>query len=141
MRLRVVLDANVLVSAAIQRGPSHRIVGAWNERREFDLVICPTLIGEVEDVLTMRPRLRRWIDIDLAREYVDVLRTFDGVVDDPSHSPVTTRDADDDYLVALAREHAADVIVSGDKDLLEWREQRPPVQTPEAFERRLIALR
>ena len=141
MRLRVVLDANVLVSAAIQRGPSHRIVAAWSERREFDLVICPTLVGEVEDVLTLRPRLRRWIDIDLAREYVDVLRTFDGIVPDPTHSPATTRDAEDDYLVALAREHAADVIVSGDKDLLEWIEQRPPVLTPEAFERRLIDLR
>ena len=141
MRLRVVLDANVLVSAAIQRGPSHRIVAAWSERREFDLVICPTLVGEVEDVLTLRPRLRRWIDIDLAREYVDVLRTFDGIVPDPTHSQATTRDAEDDYLVALAREHAADVIVSGDKDLLEWIEQRPPVLTPEAFERRLIDLR
>ena len=137
----MVLDANVFVSAAIQRGPSHRIVKAWSERREFDLVICRTLVDEVEDVLTMRPRLRRWIDIDLAREYVDVLRTFDGIVPDPTHPPAITRDADDDYLVALAREHAADVIVSGDKDLLEWREQRPPVQTPEAFERRLIALR
>ncbi len=56
---------------------------AWSERREFDLVICPTLVGEVEDVLTLRPRLRRWIDIDLAREYVDVLRTFDGLVRTP----------------------------------------------------------
>ncbi len=81
--LRVVLDANVLVSAAIQRGPSHRIVMAWSERREFNLVICPTLVDEVEDVLTMRPRLRRWIDIDIAREYVDVLATFDGIVPTP----------------------------------------------------------
>ena len=56
---------------------------AWSERREFDLVICRTLVDEVEDVLTMRPRLRRWIDIDLARAYVDVLRTFDGIVPDP----------------------------------------------------------
>ena len=141
MSLRVVLDANVLVSAVIQRGPSHRILAAWSERREFDLVICPTLVSEVEDVLTMRPRLRRWIDLDHAREYVDVLRTFDGLVPDPTNPAATTRDADDDYLVALAREHAADVIVSGDKDLLEWREQRPPVLTPDAFEKRLIALR
>ena len=129
------------MSAAIQRGPSHHIVTAWSDRQEFDLVICPTLVDEVEDVLTMRPRLRRWIDIDLAREYVDVLRTFDGIVPDPTYSPATTRDADDDYLVALAREHAADVIVSGDKDLLEWSEQRPPVLTPDAFEKRLIELR
>ena len=77
--LSVVLDANVLISAAIQRGPSHRLVQAWRERREFALVICPVLVDEVEDVLTTRPRLRRWIDIDLAREYVDILRTFDGI--------------------------------------------------------------
>ena len=79
------------MSAAIQRGPSHRIVAAWSERREFDLVICPTLVDEVEDVLTLRPRLRRWIDIDLAREYVDVLRTFDGLVPDPAPTSYNAR--------------------------------------------------
>lgn len=50
-----------------------------------------------------------------------------------------TRDPDDDYVVALAREHAADVIVSGDKDLLEWQEQRPPVVTPTEFEEMLTS--
>jgi putative PIN family toxin of toxin-antitoxin system len=139
--LSVVLDANVRVSAAIQRGPSHRIVQAWREQREFALVICPLLVDEVEDVLTMRPRLRRWIDIDLAREYLDVLRTFDRIASDPAPGPPITRDVNDDYLIALAREQGADLIVSGDNDLLEWPEQQPPVVTPETFERRLIALR
>lgn len=111
------------------------------ERREFALVICPLLVEEVENVLTTRPRLRRWIDIDLAREYVDILRTFDGIASDPEPGPPITRDAGDDYIVALAREQMADLIVSGDKDLLQWSEQRPPVVTPEVFERRLIALR
>ena len=36
-----------------------------------------------------------------------------------------TRDANDDYLVALAREHDAVWIVTGDDDLLEWDEQAP----------------
>ena len=37
-----------------------------------------------------------------------------------------------DYLIALARSDDVDVVVSGDKDLLEWNEQRPPVMTPAA---------
>jgi hypothetical protein len=41
---------------------------------------------------------------------------------------------DDDYLVALAREHGVDRIVTGDKDLLEREYQQPPVITPAAFE-------
>jgi len=38
--------------------------------------------------------------------------------DDPPTVPAT-RDADDDYLVALARSAGADVIVSADHDLLD----------------------
>ncbi len=34
---------------------------------------------------------------------------------------------------ALAREYGADFIVTGDKDLLEWAEQRPPVLTQAAL--------
>lgn len=58
--MRVVLDANVWVSAAIRTGPAHRIVLAWLAgSASFDVVMCPALIAEVEEVLTQRPRLRR----------------------------------------------------------------------------------
>jgi predicted nucleic acid-binding protein len=59
--MRVVLDANVLVSAAISKGPSHRIVQAWLRDRPFELVISDRLLGEVRSVLTEQPRLRKWI--------------------------------------------------------------------------------
>ena len=140
MTLRVVLDSNVLVSAAIQRGPSHRLVRTALLNAGFDLIICPMLIDEVEEVLTKRERLRRWIDLDSAREYVDLLKTFHSVAANPAFVVPTTRDLDDDYIVALAREQSADFIVSGDKDLLEWPEQSPPVVTPEAFERSVSGL-
>ena len=48
-----------------------------------------------------------------------------------------TRDPDDDYVIHLARAHSAEVIVSGDADLLEWVEQDPPVIRPAEFETRL----
>ena len=135
--MKVVLDANVFVSAAIQRGPSHRIVQKWLEGDAFELVLCPMLLGEIEDVLTRRPRLRRWISLDLAERFVDVIRLTAEVVPDPVVASAMTRDADDDYLIMLARDNEVSMIVTGDKDLLQWAEQRPPAITPEAFERLL----
>jgi putative PIN family toxin of toxin-antitoxin system len=96
-------------------------------------VICPALIAEVEEVLIQRPRMRKWIALDVAERYVETLRVLADIVSDPVEVEVGTRDVDDDYLVALARGHGADYIVTGDKDLLEWPEQRPPVLTPAAF--------
>ena len=133
--MRVVLDANVWVSAAIQAGASHRIVQRWLAgSADFEVILCPRLIGEVGDVLTLRPRMRKWIDLDVAEHYVGTLRVLADVFPDPTVVESATRDVDDDYLVALARGHGADYIVTGDKDLLEWPEQRPPVITPAAFD-------
>ena len=74
--MRVVLDANVFVSGAISRGPSHRIVQRWLERGDFDVVMCPELLVEVSAVLVERPRLRRWIDLAAARRYIGTIRTM-----------------------------------------------------------------
>ncbi|MDH3249736.1 MAG: putative toxin-antitoxin system toxin component, PIN family [Acidimicrobiia bacterium] len=132
--MRVVLDANIWVSAAIRTGPAHRIVQSWlSASGSFEVVICTALIAEVEEVLTQRPRMRKWIALDVAEHFVETLRVLADVVPDPVEVEATTRDVDDDYLVALAREHGADYIVTGDKDLLEWPDQRPPVLAPAAF--------
>ena len=132
------IDANVFVSAAIQRGASYRIVMSWLAgTAEFQLVMCPELLAEVREVLTARPRLRKWISLEDATQFVDNIATLVDLVDDPVQIRAETRDQDDDYLVALARGHNADVIVSGDNDLLEWEAQDPPVLTPAQFERRV----
>lgn len=131
--MRVVLDANVLVSAAIAAGPSHRLVARWLDQGDLAVVICPALLGEVEDVLD-RPRLRKRVDRGLAQLYMATIRRVADVVADPAPIEATTRDSDDDYLVALGREHSVDWIVTGDKDLLEWEDQHPPAITPAAFE-------
>ena len=68
--------------------------------------------------------------------FVDTVETTVDLVDDPDTIQTETRDSNDDYLIALARTHDVDVIVSGDKDLLDWEGQRPPVMTPVRFENR-----
>lgn len=120
------------VSAAIAPGPSNRIVTRWLEQGDLDVVACPALLAEVEDVLG-RPRIQKRADPKSSQRYLTTIRRIADLVPDPTDVEATTRDVDDDYLVALAREHSADYIVTGDKDLLEWPEQRPPVLTPAAF--------
>lgn len=131
------IDANVFVSAAIQRGASHRIIESWlSGSADFEIVMCPELLGEVREVLTTRPRLRKWISLEIATLFVDTIEAVVDLVDDPNEVMSETRDSNDDYLIALARAHDVDAIVSGDKDLLAWEEQRPPVITPAQFEDR-----
>jgi uncharacterized protein len=138
MTQRVVIDANVFVSAAIARGAAYRIVTAWLDHQPFELIICPAILAEVTDVLA-RPRVAKRLSADLAALFVRSIRIAADVVDDPPDGDVSiTRYSDDDYLIRLARAHDADLIVSGDKDVLEWTEQRPPVMSPAAFEQ-LIA--
>lgn len=135
--MRVVLDTNVLVSAAISEGPSHRIVQGWLQGWSFELVLCDRLLGEVRSVLIERKRLRKWISVEAAELYVRTLATVAEVQPDPAPGPALTRDPDDDYVIYLARAHGVDVVVSGDADLLEWDEQDPPVIPPAEFEARL----
>ena len=136
--MRVVLDANVLISAVIQAGPSYRIVSRWLDDAGLDVVICPAVLAEIEEVLR-RPRLQKRIEPELADLYLATVRRIAHLVDDPVSIAAATRDSNDDYLVALARQHDADYIVTGDKDLLEWDDQVPPAITPAAFEDLLSA--
>ena len=86
-------------------------------------------------MLIERDRMRRWISIEDARLSVDRLRTTADVRDAPASGPSLPRDPDDDFIIYLARENDADLIVSGDGDLLDWPDQHSPVMTPVEFER------
>lgn len=137
--MRVVLDANVLISAALRAGPSYRIVSGWLDIGDLQVVICPRVLAEVEAVFG-RQRLQKRVEPAVAQLYLATIRRIANLVDDPVSVDASTRDPDDDYLVALAREHDVDYIVTGDNDLLEWDDQRPPAITPAAFEE-LLATR
>ena len=117
--LRVVADANVLISAALARSPnapSVMILEAALDGR-LDLVTSPQLLGEVTSVLK-RPRLRKYLSTDDALRFVAGLATQTILLTDPPGPPAAVcRDPNDDYLVALATARHADAIVSGDPDL------------------------
>jgi putative PIN family toxin of toxin-antitoxin system len=118
--LRVVADANVLVSAAIARSPQAPSVLTLDAALDgrVELVISPMLLREVTMVLA-RPRLKKYVSPDEAARFVaDLAAQTTLVVDAPGPHPAVCRDPRDDYLVALAEASEAEAIVSGDLDLL-----------------------
>ncbi len=134
--LRVVLDPGVLVFAVLtDSGPPAEILDRWREG-EFDLVVSPKLLHELEDVL-LRPKFRDVVSEDEARAYVEALAREGILVRDPEEVRAITADPGDDYLVALAIPVGADAIVSGDKHLTELADPPVPVLTPREFVERL----
>ncbi len=115
----------------LERRAARPIVNAWTDER-FELITSPALIEELRDVLH-RPRLRRWISLELADAFVDGLAQNATMVADPPNHPGVTRDPDDDYLIALARPTRVDYLVSGDRDLLDLEDPDPPVLPPRQF--------
>jgi putative PIN family toxin of toxin-antitoxin system len=131
--LRAVLDVGVIVSGVLAGGgPPGQIFDRWRAG-EFDLIVSPMLVAELERVLAY-DRIRERLGADEADELVAELRRHAVVVDDPAEiERGVTGDPDDDYLVALSRSAGADVLVSGDPHITGARGLEPPVFTPRSF--------
>jgi putative PIN family toxin of toxin-antitoxin system len=137
--IRVVLDANVLVSAALARDPAAPSVRAFDAMLDerFEAIASPALLGEVASVLG-RERLRRYLSLEEARRFVTDLAGVMTLAADPSTPyPAVCRDPGDDYLVALARAAVVDALVTGDRDLLELEDIGVAVITPRELVERL----
>jgi putative PIN family toxin of toxin-antitoxin system len=125
---RAVLDPGVLVSALISpTGTPAKLIA---EARDggLELVVSPLLLAELDEVLR-REKFRRCVDLERARDYVELLRRESLHVADPEDAPSPrSADPDDDYLIALARRENA-VLVSGDRHLLDLAD-RAPILSP-----------
>jgi putative PIN family toxin of toxin-antitoxin system len=127
--LRVVFDPNVLVSAVITPvGPPAEALDAWRNG-EFDLIVSPRLLDELEDVL-LRPKFRAYVSPEQVGAYVEALAAEALAFDDPADPPRVSLDPGDDYLIALARTAGADLLVSGDKHLTDLADPPVRVMTP-----------
>ena len=130
--IRAVLDTNVYVAALLSRsGSPARLVRALADG-VYDAVVCPGLLAELEAVLA-RPKIAARVTSDDARDYIEWLKRVALVEPDPVDVAGISPDPDDDYLIALARESGARVIISGDMHLLGLEDTDPRVLSPAAF--------
>ena len=129
--MRAVLDANVLIPAALSPGGSPaQLLVAW-QAGEFDLIVSPKLIAEVRRALAY-PKLARLVPSADADAFVAWIGRSAVLTPDPDGPPpVHSVDPGDDYLLALAAANQA-FLVSGDADLTTLAGDFP-VRTPADF--------
>ena len=111
--MKVFLDTNVLASAAATRGLCADVL-----RQVFashELFISQQVLSELKSVL----RFKFGVSQDLIDDFVWLLRR-DTVLAQPAHIPrVELRDKDDLPILGAAIAAGAEVLVTGDKQLLE----------------------
>ena len=117
--LRIVLDANVFISAAIRpSGPPGQILAALFGQQAFALVLTPTIVAEVKRAFRSK-RLQRFIaDPVQAQRFLADAQAVADLVEDTGRVLGACRDPDDDFILAAALEGRAQVIATGDADLL-----------------------
>lgn len=133
--MRVVLDSNVIVSAALSpRGTPAELVRRWLAG-EFELVISPKFMAELSRVLAY-PKIAKLIPPADAEALLTLLEEeADAAIDPEGITPIEVEDPDDVYLLALAAAEGA-ALVSGDAHLIVLAD-RFPVFRPADFLARL----
>lgn len=119
MRVRIVLDTNVVLSALLWRGKPHQLFETIRQQPGVQIFSSAALLEELADVLT-RPSPTQQLAI-IGRTAREVLADYVAVVEivEPASVPrVVPNDIDDDQVIAAAVTANANLIVSGDSDLL-----------------------
>ena len=128
---RAVLDPGVLVSALITPTGTPAKLLSSARGGSFELVVSPLLLDELRLVLH-REKFRRYVDLDVVDQYIELLGRDAATAADPTvPPPIRCADPDDDYLIALAHTCSA-ALVSGDSDLRDLS-GKIPVFTPAEY--------
>lgn len=131
--MKVLLDTNVLVSAVATRGLCADILQTVIARHQ--LLVGPTVRAEVGRVLRDKFRVPEAV----AREFETFLRREATTTPRAGGPHPAVRDPDDALVLAEAVVGGAEVLVTGDRDLLDVVEPPMPILTPRAFWEQLRA--
>lgn len=134
--LRVVIDTNILVSALLsKRGAPSQVLDSWRERK-FLVVTNEAAILEVERVLGELKSTGKYALLDEDINAVLNLLRKDALIV-PGTSQIDGSipdDPEDEKFLAVASDGEAEIIISGDKHLLNLGKYRNiSIQTARQF--------
>ncbi len=120
--MRLVLDTNTVISGLLWQGPPGQLLDAVQSGR-VSLYTSVPLLTELQGVLKRDKFARQLKKRGLKDSAIfDGYATMAALVTPPTIVPAITRDPADDAVLACAAAAQADLIVSGDKDLLRLKE-------------------
>lgn len=124
----VCFDTNVLVSAVATRGLCADIVNA--ALAEHQLTLGVTVLAELQQVMLRKLRL----PVAVVEEMDAFLRLHATIITAAPALAIQDLDANDRAVLAEAVAGGADVLVTGDQDLLKLGEQAPiSILSPRGF--------
>jgi uncharacterized protein len=135
MALKIVLDTNCVVSALLFSKQSLAWLRfAW-QSGQFQPVVCKETVTELMRVLSYpKFKLTAAEQALLLADFLPYTQT-QAAFDNPPNLPIV-RDESDQIFLALAFVSNADVLVTGDNDLLALKQSfnKPPIMTLADFE-------
>lgn len=137
--MRIFLDTNVLVSAYTARGLCAELLELILTDPQCSLLTGEVNLSELRSVLRRRPfRVPPALIAEIERELKDQI-----IVPKPGHpADHPVRDLSDRWVLASAIAGHADLLVTGDKDLLDITEQTSlPIITPRQCREQILATR
>jgi uncharacterized protein len=109
--MKVLLDTNVLASAAVTRGLCADVLR--EVFAEHELIVCPQIFAELRRIL----RSKFGMPNELIEDFIGLFQQ-DAICAQPTDFPkVRIKDKDDLGILAAAKSSGASVIVTGDKEL------------------------
>lgn len=135
--MRAVIDTNVLIAALLWRGPPHALL-EHVRAGTVSLVSSPAPLAERADVIgrSKFDAILTKANTSRERSLAEVRQLLEVIEPPPLPQPVC-RDPDDDQVLALALAAKAELIITGDDDLLSMRsfEGIPIIPPAEAVKR------
>ena len=111
---KIVIDANVIISAAFGGKPLEAMVRAMGEHEVY---LSPSIERELHETISGLSKKLSGDQIDFVREKIEQLLGIAKRISVSTHV-VLSRDAKDDHYLSLCKEAGADFLMTGDKDLL-----------------------
>ena len=130
--MKAVFDTNVLIAAFLTEGICAKLI-VRAHRRDFDLILCDGILKEFKSVLKKKFSISSHDTSEALTILTEATQEIRGQTD--SITPIC-RDADDDVILACAKDAVADYIVTGDDDLLVLKNyEGTRIINPRAFEK------
>lgn len=113
-KYKVVLDTNIIVSAALTAGKSSEVLALW-KKGLFDIIVCQEII---EEYFTVLSRDKFCLPISLITTILEEFNRKGKWINKSSSFNIIKNDPSDNKFLEAAFDAEADFIISGDQHLL-----------------------